>query len=315
MTSGHYPPICPCTGSPRRIVRQSPGTVAARAAFTLTELLVVIMVIALLASMVLFAMAGVQEQARRQRTRSQIARLHELVMERWQSYQTRRVPLATVQNDPAQAALARLGAVRELMRMELPDRITDVMDEPVMLPSRPALSRAYQRRVTKLWSPQFQGAECLYMIVARITVGNSNGLEFFSESELGDEDGDGMPEIHDGWGNPIEFIRWPSGFQSPLQDGNPENSRDPFDPLRQFPNNYIIFPLIFSPGPDRQYEIVSDHIDQSSQGRIRYKETSPPNDPYVVPGGRLRLGTPVDVNQDREFGHLDNIHNHMVTVN
>ena len=52
-------------------------TARSRRAFTLTEMLVVIMIIALLSSMVLFAMASVQEQTREKRTRAQIARLHE----------------------------------------------------------------------------------------------------------------------------------------------------------------------------------------------------------------------------------------------
>lgn len=279
-----------------------------RRAFTLTEMLVVIMVIAILASIVLFALAGVQEQSRVKRTRAQIARLNELIMQRWQSYQTRRVPMPIVQNNPRRAALDRLNAIRELMRMEMPDRITDVLADPVVLRNRPALSRAFLRRATKDWTPQHQGAECLYMIVSRIQVGNSNGLEFFSENELGDVDQDGMPEILDAWGTPIRWLRWPAGFRSPLQDGNPANGRDPFDPTDLFPDNYAIYPLIVSAGPDRLFDLGFDHEQQVSYAAVG-------NDPYSEFGGGGRLGVVIDANGDGQDNSLDNIHNHLLMAN
>jgi hypothetical protein len=45
----------------------------------------------------------------------------------------------------------------------------------------------------------------------------------FKASEVGDTDGDGLPEFLDGWGNPIRFYRWPTHYHSDLQRGiNPE---------------------------------------------------------------------------------------------
>ena len=44
-----------------------------------------------------------------------------------------------------------------------------------------------------------------------------------------DTDGDGMKEILDAWGNPIEFLRWAPGLRSLIQDGDPAHA-DPFDP-------------------------------------------------------------------------------------
>ena len=62
-----------------------------RLAFTLVELLVTITIITLLASIVLFGLAGVQQSARERRARAQVLRIHELIAEQWQSYETRRV--------------------------------------------------------------------------------------------------------------------------------------------------------------------------------------------------------------------------------
>ena len=62
----------------------------------------------------------------------------------------------------------------------------------------------------------YQGGECLFMIV---TLGGFDpwAIENFRNDEIGDIDGDGAKEFHDGWGRPIGFIRWPVGFESLAQ--------------------------------------------------------------------------------------------------
>ena len=52
------------------------------------------------------------------------------------------------------------------------------------------------------------------MILANMQDGDTSGLEFLGESEIGDIDGDGMREVLDGWGNPIAFLRWAPGYLS-----------------------------------------------------------------------------------------------------
>ena len=39
----------------------------------------------------------------------------------------------------------------------------------------------------------------------------------YSDTDVADRDGDGMPEFNDAWGTPIHFIRWPAGFVSDAQ--------------------------------------------------------------------------------------------------
>ena len=142
--------------------------------------------------------------------------------------------------------------------MELPDRKTDVEDqtffdlEKLGLPDKdqrgPTLWKAYRRRVNQAtglsdpwedgsgggWTTQHEHAECLYMILATIRESGSTGLDSFRETEIGDTDGDGMPEILDAWGRPIYFLRWAPGHVSELQDINDLTNResDPFDPMR-----------------------------------------------------------------------------------
>lgn len=41
----------------------------------------------------------------------------------------------------------------------------------------------------------------------------------FTSKEIGDTDNDGLPEFLDGWGNPIQFFRWPVFYHSDVQRG------------------------------------------------------------------------------------------------
>jgi prepilin-type N-terminal cleavage/methylation domain-containing protein len=219
-----------------------------RRSFTLIELLLVITIISILASTALFALYGATEDARERRTRAQVTKIHQLIMDRWEGYRTRKLPVRIPPGaDIGIRSGVRLHALRELMRMELPDRISDITfsPSPIVLTrgdfsypvqvSPPALWRTYRRRAglgrqipslpwpsqspmvadlvsSGVWTIQHQGAECLYLIISSIQEGDDSALEFFKESEIGDVDADGHPEILDAWGRPIEFLRWAPGF-------------------------------------------------------------------------------------------------------
>lgn len=361
-------------------------------AFTLVELLTVIAVIGVLASMVLFALFSVQETARGKRTRAQIAKIHELISGRWESYRTRPLPIRIPPGtSPRQAAWIRLMAMRELMRMELPDRISDLAPgggdpmyqnykdfKAMNLPKLSSpLFRAYQRRIQQvlpgnwknrildygipdlrattgagagMWTPQYEGSECLYMILATIQDGDTNGLDFFRDHETGDVDADGMPEILDGWGQPIDFIRWAPGFlgdsastiqfgdQAPLADGDAgQGNGDPFDPLKVDPrwrdktisnDPFALFPLIYSMGADGTGGIARHgKIDDKESKRLVGRGGSPqgnhfcitrhtvyPNDPFHHHGvtNPAASGTYPQGFIISRNNFVDNISNHML---
>jgi prepilin-type N-terminal cleavage/methylation domain-containing protein len=261
------------------------------------------------------------------------------------------------------AAEYRLLAIRELMRFELPNLKADVVIDPLVIGSqqifpRPALNKNYVRRANSIpggiaaWTEQYEGAECLYMIVAAMHDGEDSALDFFAPQEIGDLDGDGMNEIHDAWGNPIEFVRWPTGYsEHPGNDGawgvagvdddndgiqdnpteagwigsddilppptpqtrNSKKAPDPFDPLKvdgryRLPNSFItpfaLKPLIYSPGPDKEYDVQKLSIPNPTALKLL--------DPYRVEFGstppRLSAGSPFD--PDGAAGFADNITNH-----
>lgn len=249
-------------------------------AMTLVELLVAIAIIAILATLLIGVASAAGTTARVAKTKSMVGRLHTLLMERYDLYRTRRVDVPSVPDsvdlrallashasfdqitnqtiypigDPRITAHIRLAALRELVKVEMPDRWSDIVgwddtngntsdSSPGDSVQPPAVSfaevrsrldflssvpsvtsiylRAYNRvvadpTVTGERLRENQGAECLYLVIMNAT-GDGEARGLFKEADVGDTDGDGAPEFLDGWGQPITYVRWAAGFESDAQ--------------------------------------------------------------------------------------------------
>lgn len=232
---------------------------------TLIELLVAMLIMAIIAAAFLGTLSAAMESARKKKTQSTISKIHALIMERYASYETRRIdvdpsithaldrwaaePASPIERRVRSIARgqmladARLLGLRELMKLEMPERWADVTHIPQILSKAPPLAEEYYR-----YYLQTQGravdeyvserAETLYMVVMKAT-GDGEARTHFSKQEIGDLDGDGAYEFIDGWGTPIAWLRWPAGVVSDLQPLNANGSRpsetdhDPFDPFRR----------------------------------------------------------------------------------
>ena len=279
-----------------RYARQMLIGTSHRRGLTLIELLISIAIIATLSAAFLGATRTAMESASASRTKSTISKINGLLMERWESYTTRRVEikpeiLQMIAQEPELQgrmrglALAdvRLLAIRELMKLEMPDRWSDVAgnfvdqsildspDYPRVLEKRPALAESYLRIFRQLVRQldlskqedidkalRYQGAECLYMTIILAT-GDGEARTHFNPQEIGDTDGDGAPEFLDGWGRPIHFIRWPAGFISDLQPLNSTTNSRPIDEDHD-PYDYYMRNTINSQPNDRRYFSFFDSV-------------------------------------------------------
>lgn len=288
-------------------------------AFTLVELLAVLVLLALMSAMVITATNGVTESARQTRTRKIIAAIDSVIQERYRSYKYRPLAIEIPEtfnavdpvNSPneigfevlaSEAGRVRLMMIRDLQRMELPDRLSDIGMAPALLraasnpvvvnatgqivgtrndnstrrmfrvnwydanathtnggdnvPSKLATYRERLRSLENLGGFSFnfsnsvalqnQGAECLYLIMATSYVGGGPALNVIPTSNIGDTDGDGLREILDGWGRPLQFIRWPVGFVD-FEQSLVAVSFDPASPGRTpVPDDFDLFRADFA---------------------------------------------------------------------
>lgn len=375
-----------------------------RRGFTLVELLVSIVIIAILAGLVFGALQRAGSTAKVVHTKSTIAKLNASLMDRWDSYRTRRLPfdptfvLAKIKMNPstnylyvqqqiglappappggtmisrraatlgglpdplavpttsaqfptnAQVAAVRLLAMREMMKYEMPQGYGDFVDfsNPAggggwqMIPTQvlsavPPITQTYllqvnaaaQAGATQAQIQANDAAECLYMILTIGSTDNAFAGEQVPTQDVGDVDGDGLPEFQDAWvmalndyiakGNansPISWIRWPSGYVSDFQPdqtslGFFEYSNahhDYFDPLKLdipggapiLPRGYQLTPLIFSAGPDGYYELHTWSGDLD------------PYDSHTTAVSPGQAGSWLDSNSNGREDYQDNVTNH-----
>jgi prepilin-type N-terminal cleavage/methylation domain-containing protein len=290
--------------------------------FTLVELMVVMLIIGILSAAMGYVMITAMESAKIAATRNTIAKINAIIMQRYEQYRFRRVPVQLPQGtSPKQAALIRCDALRLLMRLEMPDRWTDVnisstdlqIDTLITTPmAQPSASAAYLTAYNAIKTnsnftahPELASAQCLYMIVS-MGSDDPDALEAFSQAEIADPYNTGAKYFIDAWGNPIKFLRWAPGFTSslqpnidaPLAANNAANSAklaemiDQTDPTgvygtpRTSPASWALYPLIYSAGPDGFYDTVEDAYGATGSFTYTtktstYSGTQAPNDPFA----------------------------------
>jgi prepilin-type N-terminal cleavage/methylation domain-containing protein len=202
---------------PNTFTRSRRGELSRRAGFSLIEILVVIGLIAFLTAALVAVIPRVGNAAKVASTKATIKKVDEMLNDRvngfrrWiqkqdqlaagnaPSYVTNSPFASTFASNPVQA---RALAVKYAFRLYFPQVFSE-FQTPINPP-------ASHQRVT-------ESSECLYQFL-------TNGPLFDTEPpsaadlkaiETADTDGDGLPEIVDGWGQPLRFYRWPTRLVRP----------------------------------------------------------------------------------------------------
>lgn len=211
---------------------------ATRRAFTLVEMMVVIMIIGILAALSVGVYLRQSSNAQVEATRALVRNLGDQVQLRVEAFfaanKVGSLPANAVRdlvsNDPPgipNAARAQLVAQIDRFRTEFPQEFSDFMEDAFTDASdSPAVRHRYieffnsnykfgdptNLHVARELIPEevrTESAECLYMI---LRFNNREGMTSSLDEiqrYVRDTDNDGLPEICDAWGTPIRFYRWP----------------------------------------------------------------------------------------------------------
>lgn len=278
----------------------------ARRGFTLVELLVVLVIIAILSGLSLAGLARAGSRTKADASKFMIRKISDAITEHYDTYEDLRLSGKS------------LADVRQRMREELPDSWFDVFGSPgsniTTAPATPS-GRAYARYYASGPAPtaQYAGAECLFMIITQSGL-FPDVLTGIRPEQIGDIDDDGRREFLDGWKQPISFIRWAPGFSSDppsapaprrtfslIQIADPTNYHDPVDIDSTDPAAFAMIPLIYSSGPDQSLGLIISAVGWTPAGM---------NSPCTFnPEGKGLVGAP-DTDPENASAYRDNITNH-----
>jgi len=224
-----------------------------RRGFTLIELLVVLAIIAILVSLVSAAVMGLIGAQARKNTESLLGKLHDGVRQQWseasktfRSSTASPPPSSVVQLAGGDTARAQVIWMKLLFRREFPMSYAEILRPGAVggvdripygdLPPIYSYVKALPQGRMAANDPATESAACLLIALQNHPHSNMkfNAEESLGASAIKDTDGDGVPEIVDGWGKPILFYRWtclnPDIMQIALDKGMKTLARDPEDP-------------------------------------------------------------------------------------
>ena len=223
------------------------------AAFTLVELLLVVAIIAILASLGVGLMSQAQQDAAVAATRSRISLIEKILETELEEYEVRRSPIAirdlqalipsTSLTDTTRTLLhvrqLRRMIIADLIRVQMPDG-SQANPDLALFPS-PALaeylaaigisggigtsSEGFPGEVVLTdgnpADPFDQDAngksELLYQILLNIDIDGVPAVDQLGSRAVGNTDGDAFPEILDAWGEPL-YLQWQQENLVPVDD-------------------------------------------------------------------------------------------------
>lgn len=190
-----------------RTRHRTPHATTARG-FTMIELLVVITIIAVLATIAIRVVGGFITAGKEAQTKATIKKIHGLLDDRLQAYNRLN------QRGKETPYLPQAG--NDLERAKI------IMRKSIL---RDAFAQNWAEAKVSGKSDQNNGADSAEVLYLMLTSGAVFGVppvgsDGFSTSEVQDTDGDGNLEFVDGWGKPLRFYRWPTRLIRPGGTGS-----------------------------------------------------------------------------------------------
>ena len=216
-----------------------------RHGFSLVELLVAITIILVLMAIMGAGLSAARSSGAKQKTLATINAIDTIVQRHF---------LACESNAGAASLPGDRGAVlRQLVTADMPDSWAEVRH--LKANASKFGSARHRRYVATLDvvqpTDQYSSAECLFMIVMQGGLADCLACSALDLAPKGDKDGDGAPEFLDAWGEPIHYVLWPGGFESPPGTKYFSTS-PPFDGGAVTASaGGTMRPLIFSAGSDK----------------------------------------------------------------
>jgi prepilin-type N-terminal cleavage/methylation domain-containing protein len=191
-----------------------------RDGFTLVELMVVMGIIAVLAALTAAAVLNFLNVGPAQNTDLVLQKVDHALWQHWreitQQAQHEKLPASILSLAGGDDKRAQVILLKLRLKQEFPMSYAEALNPGggvIPAADLPGL-REYAIKLagrTAAVDPNTESAACLLMALQRIRRGSTfNPDEGLGASGIRDTDGDGMPEIIDGWGRPILFYRWPS---------------------------------------------------------------------------------------------------------
>lgn len=179
-----------------------------RRGFTMVELLIVITIIAVLATITIKVVGGFIATGREAQTQATIKKIQGLIDDRLQAFN--RLNMKGKETPYLSKAGNDLERAKIIMRKEI---------------LRGAFAQTWAEAGISGKSDQNNGADSAEVLYAMLTKGAVFGVapvsaDAFSTSEVQDTDGDGNLEFVDGWGKPLRFYRWPTRLIRPGGPGS-----------------------------------------------------------------------------------------------
>ena len=173
--------------------------------------------------------------------------------------------------------------------------VTPSSSRPVFVKNRPtARVRGLVRRLSSgnipipNWENQNANAELLFLIIEDSDLNGSSAIELFGKSEVGDTDDDGLHEFIDAFGNPIQWIRWPSGYEG----------------VALYHPDMLSAEILVGTSPNIRVSISSDPLDRigADPGLSRHLESAGVSTREAFKPGPGTFPLVVSSGQDKKFG-------------